>query len=526
MNKQAGKTRKWVLTGMSLSLLVPMLAACNSGDSANDPDNRRTLRIGTMYGSKSDESWFRQQFTDMFEFTHSNIDIEVVPAIDYSEMQFEDYSKQQEPVDQMAKLKEIMTGSNPVDVMIINDMSMLGQLVNDNLLKQLDPMINEDKIDVSEFVPTVIDGIKEQGDGFLYALSPTFQSSALYYNKKLFTKQGVEFPQDGMSWDDVFNLAKRMKSGSGKDAIFGFTFNQWGAGDNFWDFQSFAAPLQLRMFDEKGETMTVNTPQWQNLWETIAQMKKDRVTPSQEDMNYEQPQGENYRYNPFQGQLFLNGKVAMTIGDYGMINQIQQMNDNSDKLKMEKLEWDVVTVPYHIGKEGFGGNIYLNQLAGINANARNTDDAWEFVKFMNGKEWAKLKSRSTYELSARKEFVKVRDGMSYNIDAFTKMKPAPLQGSSIKEQELYREKPNLNLINEMGSMLFSQVMQGSKSAKDALALWQEKGNDLLQKIKTNPKGNIENPFDGINTDNGGGGGVIPLDKRAIMEAAGEAVIID
>jgi len=525
MNNKAKTTRKWVMSGLTLSLLVPTLAACNT-DKGNDPNNTRTLRIGTMYGSKSDESWFRQQFTDMFEFTHSNIEIEVVPAIDYSEMQFESQEKQQEPIDQMEKLKAIMTGPKAVDVMIINDLSLVGRLVNENYLKQLDPLLKEDKIDVNEFVPTVVDGIKDQGNGFLYALTPTFSPSALYYNKKIFTSKGVDFPADNMSWDDVFNLAKRLSSGKGKDSVFGFTFNQWGAGDNFWDFQSFIAPLQLRMFDEKGETMTVNTPQWQALWEKTYQLKKDRVTPSQEDMQYDQPTGPEARYNPYQGRLFLNGKVAMTVGDYSMINEITQLNDNADKLKMEKLDWDVVSMPFHVGKEGIGGNIYLNQLAGINANATNPDDAWEFIKFMNGKEWAKLKSRSTYEMSARKEFVKVRDGLSYNVEAFTKMKPSPPIGAaSLTDQKLFQEKPNLNLINEMGSQLFTQVMSGQKSAKDALALWQDKGNALLQKIKTNPKGNIENAFEGITPAGGDGGGMSP-EKRAIMEASGEAVIIN
>jgi ABC-type sugar transport system, periplasmic component len=523
MNNQSRNTRKWVMSGLALSLLVPTLAACNTDKGQDDPDNRRTLRIGTMYGSKSDESWFRQQFTDMFEFTHSNIDIEIVPAIDYSEMQFESMEKRQEPIDQMAKLKEIMTGSNPIDVMIINDLSMLGQLVNENQLKQLDPLFKEDKIDLTEFVPTVIEGIKEQGNGFVYALTPTFTPSALYYNKKIFTSKGVEFPTDGMSWDDVFNLAKRVTSGTGKESTFGFSLNQWGAGDNFWDMQQFAAPLQLRMYDEKGETMTVDTPQWRSLWENLAQMKKDRVTPSQEDMNYDQPSGPDVIYNPYQGRLFMSGRVAMTVGDYSMINELQQLNDNAEKLKMQKLDWDVVSMPYHVGKEGFGGNIYMSQLAGINANAANPEDAWEFVKFMNGKEWAKLKSRSTYEMSARTEFVKVRDGMNYNVEAFTKMKPAPISSSSFKDQKLLQEKPNLNLITEMGSMIFTQVMSGDKSAADALALWQEKGNALLQKIKTSPKDQIENPFEGI--DSGGNGG-ISMEKRAIMEAAGETVIVD
>ncbi|RKP55305.1 extracellular solute-binding protein [Cohnella endophytica] len=517
MIKTSKRARKWVLTGLTLSLLIPTLAACSTS-KGKDADVKRTLRIGTMYGTKQDDSWFRQQFTDIFEITHdSNIEIEIVPAIDYSEQQFEDQSKQQEQPDPLEKVKAIMTGTNPVDVMIF-DLGMLGQLVNENLLKQLDPLLKEDKIDVNDFVPTVIEGIKDQGNNFIYGLTPTFTPAALFYNKTLFTKQGVEFPKDGMSWDDVFNLAKRMKSGSGKDSVFGFTFNQWGAGDNFWDVQNFAAPLQLKMFDAKGETMTVNTPQWEAVWKSVTDLYKDHVTPHQEDMQamYEEPAKDSIR-NPFQGQLFLNNKVAMTIGNYDMINQIQQLNDNADKLKINKLDWDVVTVPFHPGHEGIGGNIYLNNLAGINANAANPDDAWEFVKFMNGKEWAKLKSRSTYEMSARKEFVKVREGMSYNLNAFMTMKPAPLLQSSAAEQKLYREKPNLDKVTELGSRAYSDVIQGKKSVKEALAQWETKGNDLLQKIKANPKG----PIDGIFDDVYGGGGGISIDKQAVMEAAGE-----
>jgi multiple sugar transport system substrate-binding protein len=512
MNITSPRARKILLASLSVSLFVPLLAACSS-KSSNDPNNRHTLRIGTMYGSKQDEYYFRQQFTDLFEFSHDNIDIEVVPAIDYSEMQFDNNNGKdpQTQPDPLEKIKAIMTGPNPVDVMIF-DSSVLGQLVNNNLLKQLDPLIKQDKIEPTDFVDTVINGIKDQGNGNLYALTPTFMPSALYYNKKLFSKAGVPVPTDGMNWDQVFDLAKRMKLGSGKDMTFGFSFNQWGAGDNYWDMQNYIAPLQLHMFDDKAEKMTVNTPLWQNVWKTVTGLYKDHVTPHQEDMNYDgggvADGGKAVVNNPYQGRLFLNGKVAMTIGDYSLINDIQQLNANADKLKMEKLDWDIVTMPFHATVPGVGGSTSLSQLAGINSKAANPDDAWEFVKFMNGKEWAKLKSRSTYEMPARKEFIKVREGMSYNVDAFTKMKPAP-NIQSPQEQALYRERPNLNMIQDLGSQEYSKVIQGQMSVEDALKEWETKGNDLLQKIKANPKGAIP----GDNGGNGGGGGIVrPMGK--------------
>lgn len=513
MKTKASRVRRWTLIGLALSLFIPVLAACSQSKDLNDPANRRTLRIGTMYGSKQDESYFRQQFTDLFEFSHPGIDIEIVPAVDWSQQQFDnmDENGNYKQPDTLGKVKEIMTGSQPVDVMIF-DFSLLSSLVNENLLKQLDPLLKEDKIDVNAFVPTVIDGIREQGNNNIYALTPTFMPFALYYNKKLFQQAGVTPPHDGMSWDDVFTLAKQMTKGTGKDAVFGFSFSQWGgSGENYYDIQNFAAPLQLKLYDDKAEKMTVDTPQWQNLWQTVYDLYKAHVVPHQEDMNVDMPtDGKPQQYNPYQGRLFMNGRVAMTVGEYGMINDIQQMNDNADKLKIQKLDWDVVTVPFHSSVPNVGAPTNLSSLAGINVKAQNQDDAWEFVKFMNGEEWAKLKSRSTYEMPARTDFIKVREGMNYNVQAFTKMKPAQMPGSSPAEQRLLQEKPNLNMMQQLVNQAYMSVFQGQRSVKEALEYLDTKGNDLLQKIKTNPNG----PIDGIFDDVYGGGGGKPLDSAS------------
>jgi multiple sugar transport system substrate-binding protein len=498
--KKRKRVFSWTLVGLSLILLVPLLAACSPKDT-DDPNNRRTLRIGTLYGSKQDDVYFRQQYTDMFEFSHKGIDIEVVPAIDWNEQQFENLDNDGAWVqpDQLAKVKEIMTGANPVDVMIF-DLSLLNALVEENLLLQLDPLMKEDKIDANVFVPSVIEAIREQGNGNIYALTPTFMPFALYYNKKLFNEMGVTPPQDGMSWDDVFNLARQMSKGEGKDAIFGLTLNPWGGGaDDYWQLQSFASPLQLKLYDSNAERMTINTPQWKALWEQMYQLYKDKVIPSNRDMYSFEDENKTYRYNPYQGRLFLQGRVAMTLGDYSLINDIMVLNDNADKLKMDRLDWDVVTVPYHTAAPGVGVNVSYSSLAGINAKAQNQKDAWEFVKFINGEEWAKFKSRSTYEMSSRIEFVKPREGLSYNVEAFIKMKPAPAGNSSPAEQKLLRERPNLSYIQNIVSTVYSQVFQDQRSIDDALKFLDEKGNDLLQKIKEKPTGEIEGVFDDLYT---------------------------
>lgn len=519
MRTNGKRVRKWTLISLCFALIASVLAACTPSGDKNDPDNRRTLRIGVVYGSKADDSWIRTQYTDMFEFSHPGIDIEIVPAIDYQQQQFEsvdENGRYREP-DVLEKIKEIMSGTNPVDVMIL-DITYLGPLVNENMLMQLDPLMKEDKLDTGVYLEAVMDAIRSQGNGNIYALAPTFNPSALYYNKKLFRDLGVTPPQDNMSWDEVFMLARQIARGSGEEAIFGLTFNQWGGtAEYYWDIQQFAAPLQLKMYDEQAERMTVNTPQWKKLWQTIYDLYEAKIIPSQEDMQqFYTPwrEGEPYRYNPFSGRPFFQGRVAMTIGDYSMINDLQMLNENAEKIGMEPIEWDVVSTPYHDAVPGVGMNISINTLFAVNIKAQNPDDAWAFVKFLNGEDWAKFKSRSSYEMPTRTAYIKVREGMSYNVDAFTKMQPAPWPGSSLAEQRLLREKPNLYMVNELVNTAYNSVFQKQRTVDEALAWLEEKGNDLLQRIKTNPDGPIEGFWEEI-YGNGGGGGYFPMRVEAM-----------
>ena len=116
----------------------------------------------------------------------------------------------------------------------------------------------------------------------------------------------------------MFDLARRVAKGDGKDRKFGFSFNRW-SGDPFNDSQNYAAPLQLKMFDNKGEKMTVDTPQWAKVWKDVLALYTDKIVPSQTDMNvmYDgMAQGKEAAFNPFQGDLFINGRIAMMIGGY------------------------------------------------------------------------------------------------------------------------------------------------------------------------------------------------------------------
>lgn len=496
------RVRKFTALGLALIMLISLLAACSKGPSQSS--ETRVLRIGVLYGGSDNEPYFRQQYTDMYEMNNPNVQFEIVGAINYDDQRFEqrDPNTPYTQPDPYEKMKEMLTGQNPVDVVVL-DYNMLRRFTQDNLLKPLDPLIQQDKFDLSDYVPTVIDGIKSVGDNNLYALTPTFTSSALFYNKKMFAESNVEPPTDKMEWADVFNKARQISKGEGADRQFGFSFNRWSS-DPFGDIQNYSRALQLRMWDANGDKMQVNSDQWANVWDTVLGLHNEKIIPDQEFMNsmYEK-QNETGVYDPFYGDLFIQGKVGMMISEYYYINELKKAADNASKIQdFEMVDWDVVTVPVDPSNPDVGGNIGLNQLMGINARAQNPDDAWDFIKFSNSREWAKLKSRSLYEMVARKEFLKPIGGMQYNLDAFTTLKPFP--PSNIDEDKVYREKPGVWDAQYAGNELLQEVINGTKDTREALAEWETRGNAALERTNESPGGD-------------GGIGIMPMPKVEAME---------
>lgn len=479
--KKFGRLKKVVSITLMATLALGLLAGCNSG-KAGDSQQEQVLRIGVLSGGYND-SYFRQQYTDVFEFANQNVRIEIVPAIDESEYRYRESSEPYVQPDYVESMKKITGGSNPVDI-VMADTDVINQLIKENMLKALDPLIQEDKFDTTDFVPAVIEGIKDMGEGSLYALAPSFSSSALYYNKQIFADAGVEPPTDNMTWDDIFNLARRVTKGEGKERVYGFNFSRYMGNDLFWDIRSDYLPaLQLKTFDDKAETMTVNTPQWTKVWETASKLYKEKIIPDSNSMMEEMEDN----WTPVNSDMFLSGKVAMTIGENYYVNEIYDANSNASKIKNFKpVDWDVVTIPSHPEKPGVGGKIWLNGLFAINSAAPNPETAWDFIKFINGEDWAKLKSRSnSYEMLARKSYIKPKNGLDYNIQAFYLLKPVPPSDSKL--DKLMAERQGLYSIDDIGRQFFQEVLENKKTPEEALKAWEEKGNTMLQEIKNNPK---------------------------------------
>lgn len=513
-----GKRKLWerlLIITVIVTLFVPVLAACTKKEPQQQSDNTpRTLRFASGNGYIGDNGEVFRQYTELFEFKYDNIELEYIETMDRG--RYGGYSiylppdgdeEEQDPLD---ALKEAMTGPTPPDIVMIS-YDQLAELINENLLVSLDELIlGEPDFNADDFVPAVIDGLRKPGNGTLYALAPLFYSSAVIYNKNIFLDRAVEFPTDGMTWQEMFDLARRVTVKDEKKPIHGFSFNYWYGGglwDLFQNMNYYTAPLGLKWVDEETLQMTTNTPAWQTVWKTFVDLYNEGVFPGEPD--YSVP-----REGPVAWDIFLSGEAAMVVVPYQYLTDVIFANNNADRIEnFTPFEWDVVTIPTHPEAPGVGSSVGYEAIFAINANAENLDDAWEFIKFVTGEEWARIKSKSVYNLVSRKSFIEHKDGADYNLDAFLTLTPPEFSQS---EMRLWEILPDYWQLQSIGQRKLAEVINNGKDIELALQEWETEGQMMIQQM-------LENKENGGGSDGGGIIRPLPIELPVMIE---DSVIID
>ncbi|MEF2968173.1 extracellular solute-binding protein [Paenibacillus sp. M1] len=445
---------KLVLAAMSAMLV--MAAGCTPNPQ-KETQTQRSLKV-MFY----DESYFFQQYGDLFAMQYPDVDVEVISTQSiYSGDEVTDYNK---------AIRDFIKKEQPDVVML--GMENYEKMVSDGELMELDAMIERDKYNTETIYPALIEMLKEKGGGKLYGLSPTFSADAVFYNVDLFNKYGVELPHDGMTWADILELARRFPTdGDDKTRIYGFG-ERYG-GMSFSSLaQRIASAEGLSAVNPDTLKVTLNTDSWKKAYKTALDAVESKAVYNPEDGGFMGGTMEEY----YKSQLFLVGRMAMTIGDP---YTLQSLKDVKNSLKDYKpFELGMVSGPVDPTDPETTRSIYFSDLFGIRAGSPNADAAWDFLKFINGEDFARIKSRTMNNgILSRMGFNKDYDG--HSLEVFYKLKPK-LSNDSYERMEkipmeFYQEYQQI-LDREM-----ALVEKKSKSIDEALQAVEQEGQAALDK---------------------------------------------
>jgi multiple sugar transport system substrate-binding protein len=246
-------------------------------------------------------------------------------------------------------------------------------MIEDGVLENLDPYIEESGLDLNDFYPGALTGMTGFTDGSVYALPMGYHIEVLYYNKDMFDAAGLDYPPaDGSyTWDDLREWAKKLTlDDDGNDAA-SPDFDpddivQWG----MYIWPNTIAGYEPVMLAFGGSTMSVPDGQTCNL------ENPDSVRALQfiQDMMWVDhtaitPQVEQENAGKYR---FAGGELAMLGGAHWMTPIINDQNPD--------MNYDVAPLP-----AGDAGNASVMHIHGwgVYSGSESKDLAWHFVKWVS-----------------------------------------------------------------------------------------------------------------------------------------------
>jgi len=482
--KSNARRKLGMLAGVLALLLV--LSACSDtgGKSTSvfgglDRDEAGTLKVAYF-----NEQAFYLQYGNAFQAMYPNMTIEVVSL--------EQVFQAEDPVSEMEK----MLGEQQPDVLHLTE-DQYAALAEKGLLYDLDAAIKQDEFDLDSFYPAVVELLKARGGGKLYGLSPSFSSQALYFNKGMFDQYNIPYPRDGMSWEEVLQLAARFPAQKdGDNATHGLAQSSQ-ANDLFALIRMIGEAKGLSYADADAGQVTIDSHEWKEIF----QMVIDGYQSGSISMPSDAPGGERLMLGilaPGGGRTigfgpdsmkFMTGQAAMMI-DGSMLMEMLRVNVNRGEAvrvqsnaadsganagprprQLDSIDWDLVTVPVDPSQPDVMSGIGVDSIFAISASSDNPAAAWELLKYINGEQLAKTSARSSSAMSARTAHKKVVEGK--NVDAFYKL--------GINEQLLLQSLPAgfADSFAQLASGEIKRVVDGGATLDEAIAQIASQGQQLL-----------------------------------------------
>jgi multiple sugar transport system substrate-binding protein len=439
-----------------LSLLL-VLAGCSDGaEQVKEPD---VLKVADW-----DEMNFYSMYGDYLNAVYPNTRIEFISAKDAS-----DYKVT--AAERTKRWKKLIEQEQP-DLIVIRDDMTYRELADAGLLTDLSPYMQSSGITDEQIHPGVLELMKQNRDGLPYGMSTIFTASKLYYNEDLFREYGIDLPHDGMTWEEVLQLAYRFTAASdSEDAPIGF-------------YEPYSGPLQLTeqiggteglsMYRINTKTMTLDTAAWRQVFHTVLSHYKDGTFRSISPKG-KVSAGSTVYYDQeavTSSDLFGKGKAAITIGGYGQFNAAKV----SFKL-------GAVNAPVDTGTRSRSNGFHANQKLAIRAGSPEAQAAWGFIQFMVSDYVAKVSAKQANDFG-------VPSRMSYG--QFTKDAGAA---------SLYKQMPAIippddyssidsSFYDSLSSMMkqeIGEVLADKQSEEEMLKQMQEQGQQLLDTAKASAK---------------------------------------
>ncbi len=304
------------------------------------------------------------------------------------------------------------------------------------LLEDLEPYIEKDtEFDISDFYAPAVESWGKY-KGKIYAIPGDVDIYAMYYNKTMFDKYGVPYPDETWTWETFLANAKRLSKNLDKDD----KLEQWGCvPDQTW--QAYVWQNGGSILNADNTRCTLDEPAAYEALQWMSDLRtKHHVAPTAADAADIGPQ-----------KLFTNGQIGMYISGSWAAGLIFNK-------EITTFDYDVAPLPMGKKRASFIGGACWGILKG----GKHKKEAWELVKFMTSPSMQKHFAEKKQIIPSRKS---VAESGAY---LYLKDKPRKKQ-VFIDAIEYGYPLPKVECSVEMNYLIANEItlaVLGKKTAKE------------------------------------------------------------
>lgn len=336
---------------ITLMLLLTMLMTACGGGSTEGGKGKKVINVALWDENVRDTL---NETIKIYNQKHPNVEVKVTytPWADY-----------------WTKLRTSLAGNSGPDVFWMNGPNFHAY-ASSGMIKDLTPLIDKNQLDTSVYTQALVDLYSYNGK--LHGLPYFLDSIGLYYNKELFDKTNVPYPDETWTWETLEeNAAKLTDKEKGVYGYISPIDNQTGSYNYIHQAGGFV------ISDDKTKS-GFDTPEALEAFKWQQNLIEKGYSPNAQQQLETKPR-----------QLFGSGKAAMIPG-------ISVHSPEHHKLIGDKL--GVAVLP--AGKQK--ASIVHGLSWAINDKTKVEQEAWDLIQVLSGKEGQELLAKSGFSIPAYK----------------------------------------------------------------------------------------------------------------------------
>lgn len=350
---------------------------------------------------------------------------------------------------------DMIATKNVPDIFLFALPEMQKNLMPNGLQYDLTELISKYKVDLSRFEPGLIQTFRDvSGDGKLFGLPESTNPHVMFYNKDIYDKFGVPYPKNGMTWDEAYEMSRRLTKIDDGVQYRGITM--------FFRTMLTNNAESLPIIDAKTGRASVNMAQWKTIFDNAKRFYEVNGMMT------------GYKSGDGAAELtafYTNKNIAAVISPLSAYT----------REGMKDINWDMVSVPVTSAQQNIGLQVEPRALF-ISNTSKSKEQAFQVLLHILSDEVELANSKSGKTTSLQNDAIAKAFGNDLellkgkNTSAVFHNKVAP----SPQASELVTNGAN------MLSKEFDAVIQGHKDVNTALRNAEETINKAIEEelVKT------------------------------------------